>query len=188
MYKDTQRYKEYQKTYRQKHKEKVKEYNKKYWEENKEKLKEENRIRGRKWYQNNKQRNYERTKKWQQNNRKRAVEMTQKYVIGHKEKVNEYLKKYGLSLDGYYRRYKYRAKKAGYKMTLSLKDFDFITSNQCSYCGEKEKRRGIDRVDNSVGYLKENCVSCCGKCNMMKMKLSKEDFLSHIKKIYEYNI
>ena len=68
--------------------------------------------------------------------------------------------------------------------SLSFEDFDAITSRSCFYCGENEKRIGIDRIDNSIGYTKENSVSCCKICNYMKRTMTKEDFLNHIKKIY----
>lgn len=44
---------------------------------------------------------------------------------------------------------------------------------------------GIDRVDNSKGYIKGNCVSCCSICNTMKLSLNLEDFKEHINKIYK---
>lgn len=46
---------------------------------------------------------------------------------------------------------------------------------------------GIDRVDNSLGYITSNCVPCCKKCNFMKHQLSVEDMLHHIKRVYLYN-
>ena len=178
---------EYLKQWREKNKESIKIKQREYHIKNRERIKKQVSENGKKWYQKNKERNLERGRRWQKNNRKRAVEIVQKYVRNNKEKVNEYRKKYGLSLEGYYRRYKYRAKKAGFEMLITLKDFNNITTLSCSYCGENERRRGIDRVNNTIGYLKENCISCCGICNMMKMKLTKEDFLSHIKKINDYN-
>ena len=32
-------------------------------------------------------------------------------------------------------------------------------------------------------YIKENCVSCCSMCNIMKNKFSKDDFINQCKKI-----
>lgn len=46
--------------------------------------------------------------------------------------------------------------------------------------------QGIDRVDNSIGYHIENCVSCCRKCNGMKGKLTEQEFLDHIRRIAEH--
>lgn len=46
---------------------------------------------------------------------------------------------------------------------------------------------GIDRIDSSKGYNKENCVPCCFLCNKMKSNLYYKDFLHHIGKIYKYS-
>jgi len=46
---------------------------------------------------------------------------------------------------------------------------------------------GIDRVDNAIGYLTDNCVACCKVCNRAKLQMSKNEFFDHIKKIYERN-
>ena len=45
---------------------------------------------------------------------------------------------------------------------------------------------GIDRKDNNKGYIIDNCVSCCKRCNFMKHTLTKFEFIEHINKIYEY--
>ncbi len=57
----------------------------------------------------------------------------------------------------------------------------------CTYCGKKNSQ-GIDRVDNNEGYVSSNCVSCCSFCNHTKKDYSQEDFLNHIKRIYEYQV
>ncbi|MBT4207976.1 hypothetical protein HOE22_06485 [Candidatus Woesearchaeota archaeon] len=36
----------------------------------------------------------------------------------------------------------------------------------CYYCGSGERETlGLDRIDNNVGHIKENCVVCCELCN-----------------------
>jgi hypothetical protein len=60
---------------------------------------------------------------------------------------------------------------------------EFIHIKNCHYCGcsvkwyeydicENGKRRShsyhLDRKDNIVGYIKENCVVCCSLCNYIK--------------------
>ncbi len=58
---------------------------------------------------------------------------------------------------------------------ISEAEFDLITDEDCHYCGKKGPN-GIDRVDNSQGYIKTNCVSCCKHCNYVKGDLSVDDF------------
>lgn len=177
--------KDYHKQWREKNKEKIKQYNLKYKENSQGKIKKYHKE----WYQKNKEKKLAQGREWAKNpeNKKKQVRYVQNYVKRNKEKVFKYNSEYGKSLAGFWRRYKYRAKKAGYEITITLQDFQNITNEPCKYCGENDRQRGIDRVDNNKGYIIENCVSCCGKCNMMKMKQTKEEFLQHIKKIYVFN-
>jgi hypothetical protein len=43
---------------------------------------------------------------------------------------------------------------------------------------------GIDRLDSTKGYTKENCVSCCVYCNRAKSDLSVEEFKQQIERLY----
>lgn len=86
---------------------------------------------------------------------------------------------------------------------ISLDDFKKLIVENCFYCGSEPcvsntskrynktkneiKHNGIDRVDNNIGYILDNCVACCKTCNFMKKDHSTFDFLNHIKKIYVYN-
>lgn len=86
---------------------------------------------------------------------------------------------------------------------LSLEQFRVITSGNCYYCGCSPKKNfsrkdtisvtpypynGIDRVDNSKGYVLGNVVSCCDVCNFMKRTLGYEEFLNQVSSIYNYRI
>lgn len=60
------------------------------------------------------------------------------------------------------------------------------------YCGGyssdwniKSRGNGIDRKDSNVGYVYENCVPCCSKCNFVKNKIPYKDFLHYIRRLYE---
>lgn len=90
----------------------------------------------------------------------------------------------------------------GYVNTLE-KDYVFqLTQKSCYYCGKppsiKYKVRskyeydftfnGIDRVDNNLGYIKENVVTCCKECNVAKHTQSQDEFFVMIKNIYEKHI
>lgn len=88
------------------------------------------------------------------------------------------------------------------KLTFTLTDNEAkeLMSKPCYYCGKNPsnlmkstaktlsdyKYSGIDRVDNSQGYILENCVPCCKRCNFMKRNLSKSTFIKHIKRIIYY--
>lgn len=99
-----------------------------------------------------------------------------------------------------YRSYKYRAKIKNISFELLKDEFKYLTQQNCYYCNSEPSSKmnhnnrfgefiynGIDRLDSTKGYIKNNCVSCCILCNQAKMDLSKEEFLKHIEKIYRFN-
>lgn len=99
---------------------------------------------------------------------------------------------------GHYSAYKGRAKDNKWEFDLTLEDFRKIVTKPCHYCNieyslvKKDKNKlikccGIDRLDNSIGYIKDNVVPACHTCNRMKLKMSKKEFLSWITKIYNHS-
>ncbi len=66
-----------------------------------------------------------------------------------------------------------------------------IIKMDCVYCGSRPsntikwqrkaethfKYNGIDRADNSRGYVFGNCVPCCKSCNKMKDQMTPEEFM-----------
>jgi len=128
-------------------------------------------------------------KLWVDENRKIINTLARKWNKKHKERVSEYKREYyrtRLSIHTRYIRLKASAKRknATYDVKISEQEFENIVNKPCMYCGEREERRGIDRIDNSVGYTLENSAPCCKICNRMKMSMSVDEFLNHIKKIY----
>lgn len=86
------------------------------------------------------------------------------------------------------------AKFRGYDFLLSKDDAKKLFVGECHYCGSVPARtsesfdekfifNGIDRVDNTKGYILGNVVSCCYTCNLMKNTFTVEEFLLHIKRI-----
>lgn len=74
------------------------------------------------------------------------------------------------------------AKKRGLSFALTFEHFCFLKQEACIYCGTSE-RIGIDRLDNSQGYIEGNMAPCCIQCNRMKGTLSVSDFLRHCQTI-----
>lgn len=82
------------------------------------------------------------------------------------------------------------------ELSYSLDDKTLFTliKSDCHYCGKHPSKphrkcesflyNGLDRVDNSIGYIESNVVPCCFICNKMKSVLSKEDFMEHLDKIF----
>ena len=87
------------------------------------------------------------------------------------------------------RRYKGDAKQRGLVWAFTDDAFREITQRLCFYCGampggvqiswsgERFVWNGIDRRDSTLGYLPDNCVACCTRCNRMKMALPESDFI-----------
>lgn len=93
--------------------------------------------------------------------------------------------------------YKKHAKTAGREFSLTTEEFTELTSASCHYCGRPPMRthtpftrperstttydyNGIDRKDSSLGYILENCLTCCTECNRAKMDMSYEDFIIYL--------
>lgn len=67
--------------------------------------------------------------------------------------------------------------------TLTYEEYESFYYKECFYCGELNDSKGVDRLDNNLGYEKDNIVSCCKICNSMKNTLSYTDFINKINKI-----
>jgi hypothetical protein len=93
----------------------------------------------------------------------------------------------------------------GLDFLLTREEFRQLTSQNCYYCNSEPSKifyntaslteeakensgyvhNGIDRIDNTKGYILDNCVPCCITCNRMKFTLSQQEFIEHIRKIYD---
>lgn len=104
--------------------------------------------------------------------------------------------------------YKASAKHRKLIFELSIDEAVKFLKGDCYYCGIKpstnfnlkNKRinkhksqlnahvlyNGLDRINNFKGYTIKNTVSCCAKCNYMKLTMTKQEFLNQIQKIYNH--
>jgi hypothetical protein len=96
--------------------------------------------------------------------------------------------------------YKAGAQHRGHDWGLTDDEFDHLTSSACFYCGcppSKAYRcnevsgefvyNGIDRKDNSLGYIPGNVLPACQACNFAKGRMSFDDFLAWIARLTEYH-
>ena len=118
----------------------------------------------------------------------------------------------------YYQTIKYSARKRGHSCNLTQKQILLIGSSPCHYCGDLDTFKktaesyktdcertgsrfdqdyydakllninGIDRVDNDKGYVKNNVVSCCSKCNRSKFRGTQEEFLAWAKRLVAHQV
>lgn len=136
--------------------------------------KEEKRTKRRAWEIENKELLNEQGKRWRKENREWSKKYQRAYYHAN------------LSIKQRFYRLRSVAKQRAYAVELSIEEFEQIVKAPCTYCGDNGQRRGIDRVDNSKGYIRENCVACCKLCNYIKRTMTVQDFLAHIKKIHDY--
>jgi hypothetical protein len=80
------------------------------------------------------------------------------------------------------------AKKRNLDFLLTAKEFEELIKKPCFYCGQINPSgfNGVDRVENSKGYVIENVVSCCTKCNRMKSNFHYREFIDHCVTIRNY--
>lgn len=89
-----------------------------------------------------------------------------------------------------FRKYRQGAVKRGYCFDISLSVFADVIRRDCFYCGArpcqvvKTKQgevypfsyNGIDRVNNTSGYIVGNVQPCCAVCNRAKMARAVSEF------------
>ena len=83
-----------------------------------------------------------------------------------------------------YNSYSYGAESRGLVFDLNASQFMRLWGANCIYCGGTIETIGIDRVDNLEGYTVDNSVPCCKRCNVIKMKLSSDDFVKACGDVY----
>jgi hypothetical protein len=100
-----------------------------------------------------------------------------------KERIRNYKEERTKHMDNYFKEYVTSAAKRGYQMDLQFDVFSLLVAAECHYCGHKTEGEvnGIDRVDNSIGYQEDNCVTACWRCNRMKHVYPKDFFLEKCK-------
>lgn len=76
----------------------------------------------------------------------------------------------GRSVAGRFRFSKHLAARRGLEWTITQDVYGDLLACPCHYCcGELDPTGiGLDRVDNGKGYLQNNVVPCCYRCNMVK--------------------
>ncbi len=81
------------------------------------------------------------------------------------------------------------------QFVLTFDEYCELVQRECYYCQEpphkyKTKRyyghvfiNGLDRIDSSLGYFKDNIVPCCKTCNSAKGELTQDQFYAWIDRV-----
>ena len=100
------------------------------------------------------------------------------------------------------RQYQKNAEARGHVWELTEEDFDRLTSSECFYCGTPPSNgfstgkyegagfiyNGIDRIDNSAGYVTGNVYPCCALCNISKGARTYATFMEWIGRLVAHNM
>ena len=109
--------------------------------------------------------------------------------------VNHRMCKTSAGANRLWRQYKHGAASRGLEFSIPREAFDALTQKSCYFCEQLPVPRGIrtrlgsfphngvDRLDNSLGYVLGNCVPCCGPCNDMKGTMCEQDFWKQVNRI-----
>lgn len=115
---------------------------------------------------------------------KKQAENSKNWRIANPEKVEIMNQKRVENVDSSLTRYKYSAQLKGIVFEIEDK-FHEMVKTPCYYCGIMQEKgfNGLDRLDVTKGYTRENTVPCCEVCNFMKGDESPNTFIHHTEHI-----
>ena len=119
------------------------------------------------------------------------------HTESNRSKHNKYKKPQGVaSRNRVIGNYKNNARHKNLEYNLTNEKIINLFQANCYYCGTEPKSiyhsknyngdykyNGIDRLNNDQGYIENNVVSCCSKCNYIKNKHNHDDFVAWIKAV-----
>jgi hypothetical protein len=114
--------------------------------------------------------NAENSKSWREANPEKVKEINQ-------ERMNSIHAQYGVYIT--------TAKPRQLEFTITEDEFTDKVKSPCYYCGIIQEKgfNGIDRLDNTKGYIQDNCVGCCEICNKMKGSSGPNVFVHRVEHI-----
>lgn len=107
----------------------------------------------------------------------------------------QYLADGEATFNSIYCEYVCRARRKKIEFSITKDSFKVYTKNNCEYCNSppyktQKKRRctpytynGLDRIDNSLGYIEGNVTTCCEICNKAKRDMPLEEFIAWIQRL-----
>lgn len=80
---------------------------------------------------------------------------------------------------------RYRDRKRGLSNDLTLEFVQQELAKDCQYCGGRDGRMTLDRMDSTIGHLQSNVVASCERCNMLKKDMPFEAWLVLVPSVKE---
>ena len=176
-------------------------YNQNYYIKNSKKI-----IAHNKQYDTvNREKVLKRKRNYNKNNSEYRNEQQKIYAMEHVEEISKYIKRYYINNSEEIkkhanslarkpeRRFKTsqtRAKKRKLEWNIKEKEYLKLIQKPCHYCNNEfgttidASGTGLDRIDNSKGYIIDNVVSCCSNCNGSRAdKLTTDEMKIFIKNL-----
>lgn len=107
-----------------------------------------------------------------------------KYISNRRAILDKNIRWRRESIQGRYMDCRRGAEKRGLLFEITKDRYMKIISSDCFYCGCAPGRTGVDRFDNSIGYIDENVVPSCMSCNRMKNDHVFFDFIGRITRLW----
>lgn len=150
-------------------------------------------LASRKWREENRERAREVTRRlnreWRAKNKDKVAASAAKYKAKNKDRLAEYNQQYNASAKGLLAGIKSRCKKWGVEFNLTIDDI--IIPDTCPILGipiehgkgyRTDNSPSVDRIDNSVGYVKGNVHVISMRANRIK----NDSTLEELRLIVEY--
>jgi hypothetical protein len=149
-----------------------------------------------------KEQNYEKVAETLMNYRNRQIEIDQEAYLkkqadnmknwrnNNPEKVAEINEKQKTNVKTLYKNHLERIFRCNRENEYNIELFEMTIMMSCYYCGTPSNEccyNGIDRFDNTKGYLLNNTVTACTECNMLKGCLHGYVFWKRILHILSYH-
>jgi hypothetical protein len=117
-------------------------------------------------------------------NKESTKQKNKEWKISNKEYLRTTHKQWLQTPIGKFSSYSRNAKSRGLSFVLTFEEFVSFWQQPCWYCGGEISTIGLDRINNQIGYTKENCTPCCIFCNRMKMDHTQKEFFQQITNIF----
>lgn len=95
------------------------------------------------------------------------------------------------------------ARSADRVFEIKMEEFRYLCQQNCYYCGSIPSNlityrgqnsftfryfmySGLDRINNDIGYTRQNVVPCCIICNRAKNSMPFKDFIDWLNKLTDY--
>jgi hypothetical protein len=108
---------------------------------------------------------------------------------GRKDRINAKIRnklKNNIDLDFFlYKTSRKNDKIKGRDNNLTREFIKAMISKPCKYCSKSYARMGLDRINNKIGHLQTNVVTCCIRCNYIRRDMPYEAWAALVPAVKE---